>query len=276
MICSSLNWAWPVTNLPILPPLADFIKFFLIIALQFHVPRNILEVYIWTNHVHTSTDETLGTSLQSDEMHKESDDVISFSEVDIITPTQKLLARKLTCDIVPGKNLLLTGQWEYVIFSFFLFFVFTCFWQLKLIYEGPNGSGKSSVFRALRGLWPIVDGQLTKPGHNVNNEGESGCGILYIPQKPYTCLGTLRDQIIYPLSHEQAEKRALTLYREGELCSFLYFFSSVKQWSTCMTGSRGVKMGLDWVTGQLFNTGWSGLTFKKFFPQLKIMITKSI
>lgn len=135
-------------------------------------------------------DETVGTSSQSDEMHKESDDGISFSEVDIITPSQKLLARKLTCDIVPGKSLLLTG---------------------------PNGSGKSSVFRVLRGLWPIADGRLVKPCHNVNNDVESGCGILYIPQKPYTCLGTLRDQIIYPLSLDQAEQRALNLYQEGQI-----------------------------------------------------------
>ncbi|CAH1430038.1 unnamed protein product [Lactuca virosa] len=137
------------------------------------------------------SDETAGTSSKSTE---ESEDVISFSEVDIITPTQKLLARKLTCEIVPGKSLLLTG---------------------------PNGSGKSSVFRALRGLWPIVDGRLVKPCHDVNDvaEAESGCGtgILYIPQKPYTCLGTLRDQIIYPLSHEQAENRALSLYQQGQI-----------------------------------------------------------
>lgn len=137
------------------------------------------------------SDENAGTSSKSNE---ESEDVISFSEVDIITPTQKLLARKLTCEIVPGKSLLLTG---------------------------PNGSGKSSVFRALRGLWPIVDGRLVKPCHDVNDvaEAESGCGtgILYIPQKPYTCLGTLRDQIIYPLSHEQAEKRALSLCQQGQI-----------------------------------------------------------
>ena len=85
------------------------------------------------------------------------------------------------------------------------------------------------MFRALRGLWPIVDGQLVKPCHNVNDvaEAESGCGngILYIPQKPYTCLGTLCDQIIYPLSHEQAEKRALSLYQQGQFQFFPFSFS---------------------------------------------------
>ncbi|RXI04976.1 hypothetical protein DVH24_006233 [Malus domestica] len=118
-----------------------------------------------------------------------SEDAITFSEVNIITPSQKMLARKLTCDIVPGKSLLVTG---------------------------PNGSGKSSVFRVLRGLWPITSGRITQPSQHVTEDIGSGCGVFYVPQRPYTCLGTLRDQIIYPLSCDEAELRALKLYREGE------------------------------------------------------------
>ncbi|CAB4268087.1 unnamed protein product [Prunus armeniaca] len=121
-----------------------------------------------------------------------SEDVITFSEVNIITPSQKILARELTCDVVPGKSLLVTG---------------------------PNGSGKSSVFRVLRGLWPITSGRITKPSQHVKEGVGSGCGVFYVPQRPYTCLGTLRDQIIYPLSFEEAELRALKLYREGEKSS---------------------------------------------------------
>ncbi|KAK6258893.1 hypothetical protein SCA6_013367 [Theobroma cacao] len=117
------------------------------------------------------------------------EDVISFAEVDIITPAQKLLARQLTVDVVPGKSLLVTG---------------------------PNGSGKSSVFRVLRRLWPIVSGRLYKPSHHFNEEALLGGGIFYVPQLPYTCLGTLRDQIIYPLSREEAELRELKLYGKGK------------------------------------------------------------
>ncbi|KAF3657927.1 ABC transporter D family member 1 [Capsicum annuum] len=120
-----------------------------------------------------------------------SEDVISFSKVDIITPGQNTLARKLTCDIVKGKNLLLTG---------------------------PNGSGKSSIFRVLRGLWPVVSGKLVKPCQPLNSA--LGSGIFYVPQRPYTCLGTLRDQIIYPLSHEVAEKRVLASLREGYIIMY--------------------------------------------------------
>ncbi|XP_044469783.1 ABC transporter D family member 1-like [Mangifera indica] len=118
-----------------------------------------------------------------------SEDAISFSELDIITPAQKMLARRLTYDIAPGKSLLVTG---------------------------PNGSGKSSVFRVLRGLWPVVSGSVAKPSQHIIEETGSGCGIFYVPQRPYTCLGTLRDQIIYPLSREEAETRALKLHGKGE------------------------------------------------------------
>nr|KJB44204.1 hypothetical protein B456_007G239200 [Gossypium raimondii]KJB44205.1 hypothetical protein B456_007G239200 [Gossypium raimondii]KJB44206.1 hypothetical protein B456_007G239200 [Gossypium raimondii] len=113
------------------------------------------------------------------------EDVISFANVDIISPAQKLLAKQLTCNVVPGKSLLVTG---------------------------PNGSGKSSLFRVLRGLWPIVTGRLYKPIHYFDEEAGSSCGIFYVPQRPYTCLGTLRDQIIYPLSREEAEMRELKFY----------------------------------------------------------------
>lgn len=120
-----------------------------------------------------------------------SQDVISFSSVDIITPSQKLLARQLTCDIVQGKSLLLTG---------------------------PNGSGKSSIFRVLRGLWPAASGELIKPCQTINGEKGPTCGMFYIPQRPYTCLGTLRDQIIYPLSREEAERRMVKIVENGEDC----------------------------------------------------------
>ncbi|KAL9669098.1 hypothetical protein QQ045_006639 [Rhodiola kirilowii] len=128
-------------------------------------------------------------SRRSSKTNVHSKDIISFSEVDIITPTQKLLARQLTFDIDQKKSLLVTG---------------------------PNGSGKSSIFRVLRGLWPIASGTFVRPSQSVDEKAEAGCGIFYIPQKPYTCLGTLRDQVIYPLSLKEAESRALSLFGQGQ------------------------------------------------------------
>jgi ABC-type uncharacterized transport system fused permease/ATPase subunit len=68
---------------------------------------------------------------------------------------------------------------------------------------GPNGSGKSSLFRVLGGLWPLVTGCIAKPGvgSSLNKE------IFYVPQRPYTAVGTLRDQLIYPLTVNEETER---------------------------------------------------------------------
>ena len=54
-------------------------------------------------------------------MDGHSKDVISFSKVDIVTPAQKMLATKLTCDIVCRGSLLVTGWYScYLIFPPFI------------------------------------------------------------------------------------------------------------------------------------------------------------
>ncbi|KAK6925517.1 ABC transporter-like, ATP-binding domain [Dillenia turbinata] len=97
---------------------------------------------------------------------------IEFAGVKVVTPTGNVLVDDLTLRVDSGSNLLITG---------------------------PNGSGKSSLFRVLGGLWPLVSGHIVKPGigSDLNKE------IFYVPQRPYTAVGTLRDQLIYPLTADQ-------------------------------------------------------------------------
>jgi ABC-type uncharacterized transport system fused permease/ATPase subunit len=49
------------------------------------------------------------TAVSPNAISAASEEIISFHEVDIVTPSQKLLARKLSCNVVQGKSLLLTG-----------------------------------------------------------------------------------------------------------------------------------------------------------------------
>ena len=58
-----------------------------------------------------------------------------------------------------------------------------------LLLRGPSGTGKTSILRALAGLWDSGGGRIERP---------SLTETMFLPQKPYLILGTLRDQLCYP------------------------------------------------------------------------------
>lgn len=61
-------------------------------------------------------------------------------------------------------------------------------WHNVLI-KGVSGSGKSTLLRAISGIWPFVDGKICLPERDK---------LMFIPQKPYLPLGTLRAALNYP------------------------------------------------------------------------------
>jgi vitamin B12/bleomycin/antimicrobial peptide transport system ATP-binding/permease protein len=61
--------------------------------------------------------------------------------------------------------------------------------------SGASGSGKSTLFRALAGIWPFGSGHVRAP---------AGARELFLPQKPYIPIGTLRDAVKYPDEHSTA------------------------------------------------------------------------
>ena len=71
----------------------------------------------------------------------------------------------------------------------------------SVLLTGHNGAGKSSIFRCMGGLWAIPTGVITRPG-----SAESGLHqeVFYLPQRPYNVLGTLCDQLTYPLESKDA------------------------------------------------------------------------
>ena len=58
-----------------------------------------------------------------------------------------------------------------------------------ILLAGPSGSGKSTLIRALAGLWPFGSGEVATPARDIS---------LFLPQKPYLPLGSLRDVLLYP------------------------------------------------------------------------------
>jgi len=55
---------------------------------------------------------------------------------------------------------------------------------------GASGSGKSTLFRAAAGIWPFGRGEI---------RGPRASDILFLPQKPYLPIGTLREVVSYPM-----------------------------------------------------------------------------
>jgi putative ATP-binding cassette transporter len=58
-----------------------------------------------------------------------------------------------------------------------------------VLVTGPSGSGKSTLFRALAGIWPFGAGTIERPGPEQ---------CLFLPQKPYLPIGSLRAAVAYP------------------------------------------------------------------------------
>ena len=54
---------------------------------------------------------------------------------------------------------------------------------------GKPGTGKSTVFRALAGMWPWGVGTIQLPPREA---------MMFMPQRPYLPLGTLRAAVSYP------------------------------------------------------------------------------
>lgn len=68
-----------------------------------------------------------------------------------------------------------------------------------LLVMGPSGCGKSSLLRAIAGLWNSGKGKIVRPANQ----------ILFLPQRPYMVLGTLRDQLLYPNTHLEVDDQHL-------------------------------------------------------------------
>lgn len=112
------------------------------------------------------------------------------------------------------------------------------------IIMGPNGSGKSSILRVLNKLWPAKNGTVSRPPLK---------DIMFIPQRPYFPIGTLRDQVIYPDTHTDMKRKGITdddllvILKDAELAYLLEReggWDATKDWIDVLSGGEKQRMNI--------------------------------
>ena len=59
----------------------------------------------------------------------------------------------------------------------------------RTLIQGPSGAGKSTLLRAIAGIWPFGRGTIRRPRE---------FDALFLPDRAYFPLGSLREAICYP------------------------------------------------------------------------------
>ena len=118
----------------------------------------VMRLTYFVHHMHE-------VSQQAERFHVErfaAADVVEVNDMKINLPDGKPLLENISFTLHPGHNVLI---------------------------KGVSGSGKSTLLRAISGIWPFVDGKIFLPSRDK---------LMFIPQKPYLPLGTLRTALNYP------------------------------------------------------------------------------
>lgn len=90
------------------------------------------------------------------------DNKLAFDSVSVLLSDGRVVISDATVEVQPGERVLIVGE---------------------------SGAGKSTLFRALAGLWPWGAGTIRSPEPS---------SMMFMPQRPYIPLGTMRAAITYP------------------------------------------------------------------------------
>jgi putative ATP-binding cassette transporter len=105
----------------------------------------------------------------------------------------------------------------------------------SVVVSGRSGSGKSTLFRALAGIWPFGGGRVLRPKGSV----------LFLPQRPYIPLGSLRHAVAYPAAATAYDTtRVIEALSDVGLDSLIPRLDEVEHWSQILSGGEQQRLAM--------------------------------
>jgi len=106
----------------------------------------------------------------------------------------------------------------------------------SVLVTGPSGAGKSTLFRAIAGIWPYWKGRISLP---------KGAKLLFLPQRPYLPIGTLKHAACYP---EDATKltddQVIDALRAAGLPQFAAELGREENWAQLLSGGEQQRLAI--------------------------------
>ncbi len=146
------------------------------------------------------------TDVKKIERHVENSvaDKLTVADLNISLPTGREILNKLSFSLENAKSLLVTGA---------------------------SGCGKSTFLRTLAGLWAYAAGKISLPANSR---------VMFLPQKPYLPMGTLRRALIYPAAEKDApsDEKLIEALNLVELPNLVDKLGAVEDWSRILSGGE--------------------------------------
>lgn len=151
---------------------------------------------------------------------KQDKDAIFSKEVTISTPRDELLLQNINEEFVHGSHYLI---------------------------KGISGIGKSTFVRTIAGIWPYASGEVMLPKNKL---------VMYIPQRPYMPIGTLKEAIMFPDHvNPELEKNIVKTLKQCKLEHLIPRLAETAAWSEQLSPGEQQRIGFcrvllhkpDWV-----------------------------
>jgi len=135
--------------------------------------------------------------------------VLALDKLELALPQGKLLLAKTTLMLKQGESVLVTG---------------------------PSGAGKSTLFRSIAGIWPYWKGRISLPGC---------ASLLFLPQRPYLPIGTLKYAACYPaVAAEISDDAVRGALDAVGLAQFTMDLAREENWAQLLSGGEQQRLAI--------------------------------